>query len=115
MRPPRLHLKTAPTALKKLGRVDTRTFSTESVHERTSLRKEKQSPEPKVAGSSPEHGSAIQDLYRTCRKTFKLDCGLFASGRKKANSKSISDSRIAGKAAKFTNQNRGLLATGGRP
>ena len=30
MIPPRLHLKTAPTALKKLGQVDTPTFSTES-------------------------------------------------------------------------------------
>ena len=30
MRPPRLNLKTAPTALKKLGRVNTWTFSTES-------------------------------------------------------------------------------------
>ncbi len=31
MRPPRLHLKTQPTALKKLGPVDIPTFSTESV------------------------------------------------------------------------------------
>ena len=30
MRPPRPNLKTAPTALKKLGRVNTPTFSTES-------------------------------------------------------------------------------------
>jgi hypothetical protein len=34
MRPPRLHLKTAPTALKKLGRVNNPTFSTESVMSR---------------------------------------------------------------------------------
>ncbi len=30
--PPRPNLKTAPTALKKLGRVNTPTFSTESAH-----------------------------------------------------------------------------------
>ncbi len=35
MRPPRLHLKTQPTALKKLGPVDIPTFSTESAHHAT--------------------------------------------------------------------------------
>ena len=38
MRSPRPHLKTAPTTLKKLDRVDTRPFSTKSALGVTSLR-----------------------------------------------------------------------------
>jgi hypothetical protein len=37
--PPRLHLKTAPTVLKKMGRVDSPTISTESALSVTSRRR----------------------------------------------------------------------------